>query len=160
MSLGLSGTCDLCLFACPPAVPTIPIPLVTYQLCVFKQHVPLEIGYTTLALFYGTMNPHSFCPVRESGTNRLLDLLAFLFIIYLALKSGAYQSGLPTLFEVLAEDATLYFLVIFTSHLILELTLIFGSVSTSSHLSASFSFAETFVARDKAAPWNVSDSAT
>ena len=144
----------------PPAVPIIQIPLATYQLCVFKQHVPLEMGYTTLALFYGTMNPYSFCPAGEGVADCLIDLLAFLFIIYLAFKSGAFQSGLPSLFGVMAEDATLYFMVIFTSHLILELTLIFGSVRTSSHRSVSFSFAETFVAFDKTAPWNVSNNMT
>ena len=60
--------------------------------------------------------------------NRLPDLLAFLVIIHLALKSGTHQSKLPSLFRTMAQDATLYFLVIFSSHLLLMMTLIFGSV--------------------------------
>ena len=60
----------------------------------------------------------------------------------------------------MAEDATLYFLVIFTSHFTLEMTLIFASVRTSSRRLVYFSFAETFVAYGKTSPWSVSDSAT
>ena len=74
-------------------------------------------------------------PGARDLADSLTDLLAFLFIIYLALKSGSYQSGLPNLLKIMAEDATLYFMVIFTSHLVLELTLIFGSVRTSSRSS-------------------------
>ena len=141
-------------------LPSIPIPLQTFQICVFKQHIPLNLGFTSISLFYGTTAPYSFCLARESGTNYLIDLLAFLFIIYLAWNSGSHSSGLPSLLKVMAEDATLYFLVIFTSHLVLELTLIFGSVSTSSRRSISLSFAETFVAFDKTTPWSVSDITT
>jgi len=60
--------------------------------------------------------------------NSLTDLLAFLVIIYLALQSGTHRSKLPSLFGTMAQDATLYFMVIFTSHLLLMMTLIFGSV--------------------------------
>jgi len=95
----------------------------------------MEIGFTTISLFYGTRTPHRFRLARETETDCLVDLLAFLFIIYLALKSGSFRSGLPNLLKIMAEDAMLYFLVIFTSHLLLELTLIFGSVRTSSHRS-------------------------
>jgi len=59
----------------------------------------------------------------------LYDLLAFLLVVYVALKSSMYQFKIPTMFGVIARDAARYFLVIFTSHLALELTLIFGRPS-------------------------------
>lgn len=43
----------------------------------------------------------------------------------------------PTIFGALVEDATLYFLVIFTSHLVLEMTILFGRVSKAIPLSGS-----------------------
>jgi len=97
-------------------------------------------------LWRSDLPPHPYFTVRtfpppclrlagEIKTDSLTDLLAFSFIIHLTLKSRSYQSGLPNLLKVMAEDATLYFLVIFTSHLMLELTLIFGSVRISSRRS-------------------------
>ena len=60
VSLGPSGARGLCLFACPSGLPSIPIPLVAFQICVFKQHVSMEMGFTTMSLFYGTKTPYSF----------------------------------------------------------------------------------------------------
>lgn len=57
------------------------------------------------------------------------DFLAFSLIIFLAKNSRMSGLGFPSLWEVIVKDATLYFLVIFTSHLVLEMTLIFGRVS-------------------------------
>ena len=121
------------------------------KIYLWKSHIPPYLYLTVRRL------PYSFCPARESGTDCLTDLLAFLLILYLAFKSDSYGSGL---LKIMAEDATLYFLIIFSSHLVLELTIIFGSVRTSSRCSVSFSFAETSVAFDKTTPWSVSDSAT
>lgn len=78
--------------------------------------------------YYTVGNLHC---IRSSGKNLTrcpADTLAFLLIIYVALQSNMWQFGIPSLFKTLAEDATRYFLVIFTSHLVLELTLIFGTV--------------------------------
>jgi len=61
------------------------------------------------------------------------DLLAFLLIIHLACRSGVHQFKIPSLFRTIAQDTTCYFLVIFTSHLTLELTLIFGTVRMIFH---------------------------
>ncbi|KAF9645174.1 hypothetical protein BDM02DRAFT_3120678 [Thelephora ganbajun] len=54
------------------------------------------------------------------------DLSAFSLIIYLVARSHVYRFPLPSLLRTIAQDATLYFLVIFTSHLVLELTLLFA----------------------------------
>ena len=121
--------------------------------CPWRSDIPARPYFTV----------RGFPSLRLAGEIRidsLTDLLAFSFIIYLALKSGSYQSGLPNLLKVMAEDATLYFLVIFTSHLLLELTLIFGSVRTSSRRSVSpLSYYKTFTAFGQTTPRSVSASA-
>ena len=38
---------------------------------------------------------------------------------------------MPRLFRAIVQDSTVYFLVIFTTHFVLEMTLLFGRVSTS-----------------------------
>ena len=113
----------------------IEIPFEPYWTCLFEEHWPLEVGFTTISLFYGTKIALAFRLAGETDAGCPIDLLAFSLIIYFALKSGSYRSKRPSMLKIMAEDATLYFLVIFTSHLLLELTLIFGSVSTSSHHS-------------------------
>jgi hypothetical protein len=59
------------------------------------------------------------------------DLLAFSVIVYLVVRSNVNKVPIPGLFKTIAQDATSYFLVIFTSHLLLVLFLLFASVSTS-----------------------------
>ena len=60
-----------------------------------------------------------------------LDFLVFSVIIFLAVRSCRMTAGLRirTLLETLAKDSTWYFIVIFTSHIAFEATLIFGRVS-------------------------------
>lgn len=82
------------------------------------------IWYETSAAFRPVGNADGYCPT---------DLLAFILIIYMALKSNAYEFKIPSLFRTIAQDATFYFLMIFTSHLALELALIFGKVRIFSY---------------------------
>ena len=64
------------------------------------------------------------------------DLLAFLIVVYLAIRWNAYRGQMPGgLFRVIVRDATHYFLVIFTSHVALEMTLLFARVSILSRRS-------------------------
>ena len=90
--------------------------------------------------------------------NYAADILAFSLIVYLAVQWNQFQ--MPSLFRTIVRDATIYFLVIFTSHLVLELTLIFGRVWTFPFCSIFFSFAETFVAFNATTPWRVSNTGT
>jgi len=78
----------------------------TNNTCVPVRRRPVELGFPAISLLY--------------------DLLAFLIVIYVMLHSSIGQVKMPSLFKTIAQDATRYFLVIFTSHLALELTLIFG----------------------------------
>ena len=57
-----------------------------------------------------------------------LDFLAFSLITFLALRWGAGRLRIPTIMGTVAEDALWYFLVIFTSHFVLEMTLLLGRV--------------------------------
>ncbi|KAF9790731.1 hypothetical protein BJ322DRAFT_1104380 [Thelephora terrestris] len=76
--------------------PLPPIPLDAYRLCLFVRHRTLEVVYTGISLLY--------------------DLLAFLLTIILARRSKTSGLQIPTILKIIAEDATRYFLVIFTSH--------------------------------------------
>lgn len=91
------------LAALEGAQPLPSLPLDAYHLCIFVQHRRLEIAYAGISLSF--------------------DFLAFLLIIILATKSEAAGLGVPSLLYTIAEDATLYFLVIFTAHIAFELTL-------------------------------------
>jgi len=70
----------------------------------------------------------TFLPEKGSNSDHPADLLAFAVIVYLALRSNAYRLPMPSLLKTIAQDATYYFLMIFTSHLLLELTLLLGKV--------------------------------
>ncbi|KAF9648233.1 hypothetical protein BDM02DRAFT_3261179 [Thelephora ganbajun] len=105
-TFGLYGSV---IYATHGARQILPIPLDTYRICTFEQHVSQEIVYTTISLVY--------------------DFLVFSVIIYLVARSNVYRFPIPSLLKTIAQDATLYFLVIFTSHLMLELTLLLGRPS-------------------------------
>ncbi|KAF9644210.1 hypothetical protein BDM02DRAFT_3190815 [Thelephora ganbajun] len=55
----------------------------------------------------------------------LTYFLAFSLIIYLVARSNVYRFQIPSLLRIIVQDATHYFMIIFTSHLALELTLLF-----------------------------------
>ena len=77
-------------------------------------------------LYYTVRN---ISPGRRHPSDYPTDLLAFSLIIYLALRWRVYQLQMSgSLFRIIVEDATLYFLVIFTSHIVLEVFLIFMTV--------------------------------
>ncbi|KAF9789657.1 hypothetical protein BJ322DRAFT_1018258 [Thelephora terrestris] len=83
--------------------PAPPIPLDAFQICIFTQNRSLEIAYTALSLSF--------------------DFLAFSLIILLAVTMRAPGLKVRSILETIAEDATKYFLIIFTSHLVVEVTL-------------------------------------
>ena len=115
--------------------PLPPIPYDAYHLCIFVRHRTIEVAYTSISLFYGAYERyHRF----GSGDVRLTllmvctpDFLAFSLITFLALRWGAGKLRIPTLMGTVAEDAVWYFAVIFTSHFVLEMTLLLGRVSVT-----------------------------
>jgi len=83
------------------------IPLPVYMICLFVGRLSVEIVFTTVSLAY--------------------DILAFSVIIHLVVRSNVNRVPLPGLLKTIVQDATYYFLVIFTSHLLLVMFLAFGS---------------------------------
>jgi hypothetical protein len=67
------------------------------------------------------------------------DSLAFLLMVFLAARSK--RSGLKIfgLFKTIAEDTARYFLVIFTAHFVLVMTLTIGPVSLTAPLQSASS---------------------
>lgn len=58
------------------------------------------------------------------------DLLAFLMVIWEGLRTGGFgRLGFTMLFDKIVEDATVYFLVMFSSHLLVEFCVLFAPVS-------------------------------
>jgi len=80
-----------------------------------------------------TLNLHLmvFVLTNPSGGIYTLDFLAFSLIIFLAAKSEVSRLGVPNILRTIAEDATRYFLVIFSSHFVLEMTLSLARVSAT-----------------------------
>jgi hypothetical protein len=113
----------------------LPVPLWVYGLCFFVRHRPLEIGFTAISLIYGEGFPRAFHPERDDDSDYPTDLLAFLLIVHLAVRSEVHRVPIPSLLRTIVRDATYYFLFIFTSHLVLMLFLLFASVSISSSSS-------------------------
>lgn len=122
----------------------------------------MELGYTTLSLVYGTKFPLFPIQKKTPGSDRPTDFIAFSLIVYLVLvrSNAGYQRRMPLL-KTIAQDATYYFLIIFTSHFVLELTLLFARVRALSLLHAfSVWIAETFIAFTTTNPRLVSDTGT
>lgn len=85
-----------------------PVPLDTYYFCGPRSDRVSSIAYTSLDLLY--------------------DFLAFSLIMFVTARSNRIAAGVKvqTLLDIIAKDATRYFLIIFTSHFVLEMTLLFG----------------------------------
>ena len=90
-----------------------------------------------------------------------VDVLAFSVIVYLVVQSNVDKVPIPSLLKTIVQDATYYFLVIFTSHFVLVMFLAFASVSKSPQASIfSRRFTYTFIGFDQATPCFVSDTGT
>ncbi|KAF9780868.1 hypothetical protein BJ322DRAFT_285988 [Thelephora terrestris] len=85
------------------------IPLDAYHLCVFGQHRTLEIAYIGISLLY--------------------DFLAFSLTVFFISRSKKGGHKLSIMLRTIVEDATRYFLFIFTSHIALAMILSFGRES-------------------------------
>ena len=61
-------------------------------------------------------------------TNIKTDLLAFFVIVFFAAKPAFMSSKVPRILRTIIQDATVYFLVIFTSHFVFEMMLLLARV--------------------------------
>ena len=55
----------------------------------------------------------------DTDTDHSTDILAFSVIVYLVIRSNLNKVPIPRLFKTIAQDATYYFLFIFTTHFVL-----------------------------------------
>ena len=99
------------------AQPRIPVPLPLFIRCMSTQDAPIELGFIVLSLVYGT-NPF-FLHSGDTDFDNSTDILAFSVVVYLVLRSNLNKIPIPRLFRTIAQDATYYFLFIFTSHFVL-----------------------------------------
>jgi hypothetical protein len=112
-----------------PVVQTQPeIQLDAYHLCVFVQPLGFEVAFTSLTLTYGTCKwPLTYS--SDADTMDTSDFFAFALIVFYMKKSKVPGVKVRTIWDTIAEDATRYFLVIFTSHFVFMMTLNLGRVS-------------------------------
>ena len=105
-------------------------------MCVFVQHRKLELIHSGISLLYGARSKFKVIPISTDFPKIMdtPDLLAFSLTIYFITRSKKAGFKLTILLQTIAEDATQYFLFIFTSHLVLVLALAFGRVSTTALL--------------------------
>lgn len=97
------------------------LPLDVFQLCVFQRWRPGEITSTVLSLLYGSLCSQS-PDIRIATIIHLFvkDALAFIIIVFSSKRrSTEHAYGTPNLLDRVVRDATLYFFVIFSSHLLL-----------------------------------------
>ena len=111
-------------------IPQIPLPI--YTMCIFVGPWFVDIAHPVISLVYGTDNFLSFIPETPVLIVPPSDLLAFLVIVYLVVRSNVNKVPIPGLLKTIARDATYYFLIIFTSHLVLVMFLLFANVRISS----------------------------
>ena len=68
---------------------------------------------------------------EDTDSNHPTDFLTFSVVVYLVVRSNLNKVPVPRLFKTIAQDATYYFLFIFTSHFVLLMFLLFASVKIS-----------------------------
>ncbi|KAF9650807.1 hypothetical protein BDM02DRAFT_3267692 [Thelephora ganbajun] len=75
------------------------IVLQAYNLCIFSRSPHLELAYMSLSLFF--------------------DAMVFSVIVYVSLRTEfSLPGGQPSILQTIFQDSTVYFLVIFSSHLL------------------------------------------
>ena len=108
-------------------------PLDGYQTCNFQPWKVGQVIYFMLSLVYGTFFPLCTDRTLASDPFSVEDSLALLIIVYSAKRHEgglARVGGMPSLLEKIRQDATMYFLVLSTGHLLLVLFEVFAPVSS------------------------------
>jgi len=88
----------------------------------------MEIGYIIISLVYGTLFSVRV-PHFASLTRTIPDSLAFVVIVALAVRAAFGTIRVPEMLRTIVRDASVYFVVIFTSHFVLAITLFHTRVS-------------------------------
>lgn len=88
-----------------------------------------------------------FQGIPSSITKVPTDLLAFLVIVLLVIGSKNRGFKMPHILRTIVQDSTVYFLVIFTSHFLLEMMLLLSRVSVP--VPSDVSVVKGFLAKPK-----------
>ena len=116
------------------------LPLDEYRTCVFTLWKDTVVIYFVLSLVYGTFFLLSTARPSASNLFWVEDALALSIIVYSAkrLDGGLTRAGgAPSLLDKILQDATIYFLILSTGHL---LCLFFGLFAPVSDYHVDFSF--------------------
>ena len=108
------------------------LPLNEYQICASQPLKHSQTIYAVLSLAYGTFFLFSTVHLPSSNAFCVKDVLALLIIVYSAKRHGgghARVGGVPSLLDKIRQDATTYFLVLATGHILFLLFEIFAPVS-------------------------------
>ena len=101
------------------------------QICAFPLWRKRDVAYVVLSLAYGTSLLLSTAHPLASNSFLVKDTLALLIIVYSAKRHRDLTrgGGVPSLLKKIRQDATAYFLVLSTGHLLFLFFQIFAPVS-------------------------------
>jgi len=111
-----------------------------YKACIAPKFRPGELGFSAISVTFGTPSPPDFQHNFTLGVlihfmSRtplycgIIDLLAFLIILVTARGPRTSRfPGIPSILDAILRDATVYFLLIFASQLVLLFFLYFAPV--------------------------------
>ena len=108
------------------------LPFDEYRACAFQYWKTSEEIYVALSLAYGTLFPRFTAHTTASDPFLVKDALALLIIVYSAKHHDgghARVGGMPRLLDKILQDATIYFLVLSTGHLLFLFFKVFAPVS-------------------------------
>ena len=107
------------------------LPLEEYRVCTFQLWGSKEVIHPVLSLVYGTFIPLSTAYPPASNPFLVEDVLALFIIVYYTKRYGglARVGGMPSLLDKIRQDATTYFLILSTGHLLFLFFEIFTPVS-------------------------------
>ena len=103
-----------------------------YRICIFPLWKNSEMIYLVLSLVYGTFFLLSTVHSPTFNPFCVKDALALLIIVYSAKRHDGSLTrigGVPSLLDKIRQDATTYFLVLSTGHIIFLFFQVFAPVS-------------------------------
>ena len=116
------------------------------------------MAYVALLLVYGTFFPSSIAHTLASNPFSAKDTLALLIIVYSAKRQHGgltCASGMPRLLNKILQDATMYFLVLFTGHFLLLFCELFAPVGDPVNLWST-AYDRPYIDPDQIPSWGVS----
>ena len=108
--------------------------------CHFRS---LSVGHFTPGFQFQNVTNSLPSPLRKPtpAPRCFTDLLVFVTIVFVARRAAGFTvTGIPSLLVGILKDATIYFMLIFTSQLVVGLFLVFAPVSHRTALTGFYPF--------------------